>query len=70
MIIKQAGQDDPQGAADQRAHDEWMDGEGADCVTTTGIWHAAIAWERRRVTVLQPDNERANYMRAAINGAF
>ena len=34
--------------ADQRAHDEWIDGPGEDCATTTGIWHAAIAYERQR----------------------
>lgn len=45
---------DPQGAADQRAHDEWMDGEGADCATTTGFWHAALAWERKRVAPPTP----------------
>ena len=37
------------GAADQQAHDEWLDGEGAQCVTSTGIWHAALAYERTRV---------------------
>lgn len=36
-------------ATDQQAQDEWADGEGKDCVTTTGIWHAALQWERRRV---------------------
>lgn len=33
-----------QGALDQRAHDAWIDGEGEECQTTTGIWHAAIAY--------------------------
>lgn len=43
----------PDGAADQRAHDEWADGEGAQCLTTTGFWHAALAWERSRKTLQQ-----------------
>jgi hypothetical protein len=41
------------GAADQRAHAEWEDGEGAQVLTSTGIWHAAIAYERKRVAALQ-----------------
>ena len=36
-------------AADEQARGEWEDGEGAECVTTSGIWHAAIAYERKRL---------------------
>lgn len=39
-------------AADQRAHDDWIDGEGAEVVTSTGIWHAAILHEREEIAKL------------------
>jgi hypothetical protein len=43
---------DKLGAADEQARAEWEDGEGAECVTAAGVWHAAIAYERRRVAAL------------------
>lgn len=39
---------DALGAADEKARQAWEDGEGAEVATTAGIWHAAIAYERKR----------------------
>lgn len=36
------------GAADEKARADWEDGEGAEVSTTSGIWHAAIIYERKR----------------------
>lgn len=36
-------------ANDEQARADWEDGEGAECVTASGIWHAAIAYERARL---------------------
>ena len=40
---------DQLGAADEQARADWEDGEGAECATASGIWHAALAYERARV---------------------
>jgi hypothetical protein len=40
---------DALGAQDQRALDEWLDGEGETVATTAGVWHAALAYERQRL---------------------
>lgn len=45
---------DKQGAEDQRACEEWEDGEGMQCATITGVWHAALAWERKRKRMNMP----------------
>ncbi len=46
--------EDELGAADENARAEWEDGEGAECETTSGIWHAALEYERKRVANLTP----------------
>lgn len=38
----------PTEAEDLAAHDAWIDGEGANVATTTGIWFAALAYARGR----------------------
>lgn len=48
-------------AADLNACEEWQDGEGAAVVTTTGIWFAALAYERARVAKAQEDDEKIRY---------
>lgn len=35
---------------DLHAHDEWIDGAGENVGTTAGIWFAALAYERARVS--------------------
>lgn len=50
---------DPLGAADQQACADWEDNEGQDVVTLSGIWHAAIAYERKRVALGMVTVERA-----------
>lgn len=45
-----------QGVMDQCAHEAWEDGLGATCATTSGVWHAALAWERARVARLTATN--------------
>lgn len=40
---------DQQGADDLNAFNDWEDGEGAECATTSGVWFAALAYERARV---------------------
>ncbi len=39
---------DAEDRRDLAAHDAWIDGPGESCATTTGIWFAAIAYERAR----------------------
>ena len=42
----------PTEAEDLAAHDAWIDGEGANVATTTGIWFAALAYARGRIHLL------------------
>lgn len=39
--------------SDLTAFGEWEDGEGAECATTSGVWFAALAYERARVAKLE-----------------
>jgi len=52
-------------AQDLAAHNEWLDGEGEQCATTTGIWFAALQYERARVAKLTtPAKDLTNHANA------
>lgn len=40
---------DQQGADDLTAFNEWEDGAGEECATASGVWFAALAYERARL---------------------